>query len=489
MGYSRIGCLGKGLDLCQVPHSLFGKKTRVRGGCRSRQGCVLAIVALSPVLYTRRRSCIIDRGVILRQCGLPVGHRMKSSQKRRSRRDRQSSVISGLVSCVLCATALSSPASAQVATVDANIPAKISLQPGKGIIAESSDGRFSFGVRSRLQARETLSHDSQWRNESQIRTLRLFTYGHLLSKDLRYVIQFAFGANDFDPATPSPIFDAFVDYSVHRDLQLRVGQYFVVFDRARTIREFALQLVDRQQVVQELNLDRDVGVTALSSDLFGLGGKLNYAVGLYGGNGRNRSGNKRAGYLVTARLGVKPFGGFDDDSEGDLERSSKPRLALGVAGALNDNSDRQRSTIGTLYQEATFDYLHGAVDLVLKWKGLSILGEVLLRQAQVDSKTKIVSAAPVTEWSRSGWGYLVQAGYMLSPRVEVAGRWDELFKVGDTDPALVALIKRQGREVGGGINIYLNGHLLKLQADYFARFGDGSVDVSQAVRLQLDASF
>lgn len=365
----------------------------------------------------------------------------------------------------------------------------LTLSQGKGLSVTSADERFSFGVRGRIQLRETIRHESDFHNETQPRTFRLFTYGHLLSKDLQYVVQLAFGAAEYDPSSPSPVFDAFVDYKLHRDAQLRVGQYFVVFDRARTIRESALQLVDRQQVIQELNLDRDVGLTVLSTDLFGQGGKLNYALGIYGGNGRNRTSNKRAGYLFTGRIGVKPFGQFDDDVEGDLQRLAKPRLAIGLAAAFNDNADRNRGTIGTAYQEATFDYKYAAADLVFKWHGVSFMAEVLTRQARVDSKTNLVGTATVKEWSRSGWGYLLQAGVMITPRVEVAGRWDELRAVGNTDPALVTLAQTQGHEVGGGINIYLNGHFLKLQADYAARFGPKDVPLWQVVRLQLDASF
>jgi hypothetical protein len=43
--------------------------------------------------------------------------------------------------------------------------------------------------------------------------------------------------------------------------------------------------------------------------------------------------------------------------------------------------------------------------------------------------------------------------------------------------------------VGGGLNVYLNGHAFKLQTDYFYVFGDGTAEGRHAARLQLDASF
>ena len=77
---------------------------------------------------------------------------------------------------------------------------------------------------------------------------------------------------------------------------------------------------------------------------------------------------------------------------------------------------------------------------------------------------------------------------MVTDKIEVAGRWDELFTIGATDPALVALVDAYGREVGGGVNVYLNGHLFKLQADWSSRFGSVGEPIHVA-RVQLDASF
>ena len=37
-----------------------------------------------------------------------------------------------------------------------------------------------------------------------------------------------------------------------------------------------------------------------------------------------------------------------------------------------------------------------------------------------------VDGEAVREWSRSGWGYLIQAGMMLTPKLEIVARWDQL---------------------------------------------------------------
>src|SRR5205085_2142840 len=127
----------------------------------------------------------------------------------------------------------------------------------------------------------------------------------------------------------------YLEYVGVRDANLKVGQFFVPFDRARTIRESALQFADRQQVVKELTLDRDIGVAVSSNDLFGLNGWLGYALYVGTGEGKNQFGPRAPWPLVSARVVVRPFGNFDDDQEADLSREWRPRLAIGIAGAYN----------------------------------------------------------------------------------------------------------------------------------------------------------
>jgi hypothetical protein len=365
----------------------------------------------------------------------------------------------------------------------------ITAEPGRGIVVKAPGDRYSFGLRARLQFRDTFVHfDRSDTNEINIRTLRLVASGNVLSPDLRYTIQLAFGGNDFETGSSSPIFDAFVDYTQMRDLNIRVGQFFVPFDRARTIREFALQMVDRQLAVRELNLDRDVGLMFSSTNLFGLNELLGYNLFIGGGDGRNRFAAYEAGPLAVLRLTLRPFGAFDDDQEADLTRAAKPRLAVGVAGAYNANTSRRNSTAGTAFTAGTVDYTHLAADLVFKYRGLSVLTEVLWRKASEDAVEGTVNGTVTREPTRSGHGYFVQAGYLVSPKVELTARWDQLFARDGTDPQLVQLVRTQGKQAGAGANVYLNGHAFKLQGDYFYIFGPDGEPRHQA-RLQLDASF
>ena len=162
-----------------------------------------------------------------------------------------------------------------------------------------------------------------------------------------------------------------------------------------------------------------------------------------------------------------------------------PRVSLGVAGAYSIHSSRAQSTYGTAYNNGTFDYAHGAIDLTFKWGGFSLLTEAVIRKA---TNGDVLEGA-TREYSRSGWGYFVQAGYMVSSLVEVTARWDQLYALPGTDPSLITLAATQGRQLGGGVNVYLNGHAFKLQADYFYIWGHAPSSGRHAARLALDASF
>ena len=227
-----------------------------------------------------------------------------------------------------------------------------------------------------------------------------------------------------------------------------------------------------------------------SSDLFGLKQWLAYHFFVGGGDGRNRVGGAAPGPILVGRLALRPFGSFDDDSEGDLLRDPKPRLSIGVAGAWNHKTNRAQSTFGTTYTLGTIDYVHAAADVVFKWHGFSLLAEGVYRKGSTDFLEGTNAAgANLKEYSRSGWGYFVQAGVMASKYVELTARWDQLYALAGTDPTLVMLAATQGRQLGGGVNVYLNGHAFKLQGDYFYIWGPATRVGRHVARVVLDASF
>lgn len=361
--------------------------------------------------------------------------------------------------------------------------------PGRGVTLTTNDDFFSLTLRGRAQVRDTVVAPDAGpvTNEVAIRTMRLIFSGHVYSRRTQYVVQLALGAQDFEPNMVSPVYDAWVAFNHLRDLRVRVGQFFVPFDRARTNAEWGLHMVDRPLLVGEATLDRDVGVELSSDDLGGLGW-LAYRLGVFGGEGKNRLASE-AGFLYVARLQANPMGAFDDSVEGDQERLARPRLAVGLAGAYNQNALRQRSTQGNTYTLGGFDYLHAAADLTFKWRGLYLFGEALYRRGDVDRHQGTAMGAAANEYSRSLWGYVAQAGMMLTDRLELTARWEQAFAIGDTDPALQAQLRAQGNQAGAGVNWYQGGHGFKAQADYHYIFGDDAAHGRHQARVQVQVSF
>ena len=211
----------------------------------------------------------------------------------------------------------------------------VSGAPGQGLTLKVGDA-FSLNLRSRIQLRYQWSAsakdegpDRQIEQLVTIGTARLWFSGNVFVPELTYMIQLAVAGRDFRDGATSPIYDAYLDWKIHRDFNVRAGQFFVPFDRLRTVREWALQMADRPRPVLELTLDRDVGVAFYSERFLGARSPVAWRLGAFGGGGTNLTRGRQPGALVVGRLELRPLGPIDDDREGDLERRRIPGLALG----------------------------------------------------------------------------------------------------------------------------------------------------------------
>ena len=381
--------------------------------------------------------------------------------------------VPNLLSCVvssqgawvvtLCAVLAGASARAQTQTPESDI--SVRAEPGKGITFQAGD-RFSLQLRARIQYQVALSSPTGeavgvgasdvLTTESQIRRFRLVFAGHAFRPELRYYIQLGLATRDMESDLLVPLRDAYITWQPHRDLGVRFGQMKVPYGQQRVVSSSALQFVDRSIVTSEFNLDRDVGVYLMSEDFLGLGGRLMYQAGAFGGRGRNRSGGPNA---------VLPF------------------LRLqGQSGAYNVASNRTRSTHGGVYTAGNFSFQHVGADLHFKWRGLSVLSEFFRRQAtEAQLTSEPTPGRSVTDFSRSGRGYFVQAGYVLPFALEVAVRFGELRPSRTNAPEARFQLQR---ELGGSVSYYFSEHALKLQADYFRLFGEEAQAERNQFRLQ-----
>jgi Phosphate-selective porin O and P len=351
---------------------------------------------------------------------------------------------------------------------------------GEGLSVASNNLDFGLCLRSRIQARAAATlpeTDKDASVDMSIRRLRLTLEGFAWKEFVTFKIQLGMATQDVDPVAPSIVRDAYVNFALARDFEVRAGQMKVPYGRQRVVSSGRLQMVDRSAITAELNLDRDVGLYAHSSNLFGLDGLLGYNAGIFGGDGRGRvSGGY--GLLYTGRLELRAFGGKaaveldePDFEQGDL------RLAFGLSAAYNHQTDRQRSTLGPVYAGGPWvNYRHFGLDWIMKWRGLSITGEGFLRDAVERERKITVEKKQVTEQARSGYGGFIQAGKFLTEHLEVSTRFGAMYGM---DPG--SLFEK---EVGGGLSYYFLRHALKVQTDYFYLFeraGEGK----HQLRIQL----
>lgn len=338
---------------------------------------------------------------------------------------------------------------------------------GRGVRIESADGEFMLNIRARAQLLATALGNSPAGGDGSItfqaRRVRLLFQGHLFGPEWQYYIQLGFSNRDTEPDLRLPLRDAYMTWSGLRDMNVRFGQMKVPHDRQRVNSSSALQLVDRSIVTQEFNLDRDVGIQLFSTDVGGLGGRLAYAAGVFGGDGRNRITGD-FGLLYVGRVSYLPFGAFDDYVEADHGRASNPRLALTAGFAYNQNSVRTRSTFQDTYQLGSFDFFHANFEALFKMRGFSFLAQAFMRDVRGSAVHQDNSdpANPIVETARVGYGAFGQAGYLFNDHLELVGRFGEIRPTRNGASAL----RRQG-EIGGGLNWYFQKHDFKIQLDYF----------------------
>ncbi|MGB0678871.1 MAG: porin [Polyangiales bacterium] len=358
---------------------------------------------------------------------------------------------------------------------DGRYPVEVRGAFGQGIRFGRSHDDFAVQLRARMQLQGSLDvpEDDDVALGARIRRMRLVLGGHALHHLVTYYIQLGFARPDLEDGNRVPLRDAFLTFHLHRDANLRLGQMKVPFDRQRVTSSSRLQFVDRAGFVRVLNLDRDTGIQLYSTDLLGLRERLSYQLGVFNGEGRNRISSD-LGLLYVGRLQWTPFGAFDDLSESDFKRGG-PRLAIAGAAAFNHMAQRAGSTQGALFDEDITltdaeDFLHATADLLLKFRGASILIESLLRQA--------LNAQRDTE---SGWGVLAQGGYLLTPQCELAAR------VAHSRPGDSSTLA-QDTSAGAVFSWYFLQHDLKLQTDYTASI-DSDRQLAHLLRSQLQLFF
>ena len=322
---------------------------------------------------------------------------------------------------------------------------------------------FRLDLSNRLQVRYTQEMPEVGDDVGSFRIRRAKTKleGWAYTKDLTYELQLNW------PDTANPLEDANVNYDFTKGkkmFQLKGGQYKVPFGRQELTSSGSQEFVDRSIVSNEFARGRDIGV-----QLWGLpaGGKLDWRVGLFNGNGRTVSRNDNDKFQYNARLTWQPFGDVKY-SEGDFESSDRPLFAL--AGQYESN-ERAVAASGTTPADSADREIVGG-DVVFKYRGLFVFGEFF------DATTERLVASDF-----DSDGFNAQIGYFIVPqKFEIAGRYAVLDPNSDRDDD-------EREERGIALGYFFNKHPHKLQLDYRQLENKATDREDDEVRLQYQIIF
>ncbi|HZI65007.1 MAG TPA: porin [Thermoanaerobaculia bacterium] len=286
----------------------------------------------------------------------------------------------------------------------------------------------------------TLPTSLEDKGSFRIRRFKTKFDGWIYTKDLTYELQLNW------PDTANPLEDANLDYDFtggKRLFRLKAGQFKAPFSHQQLTSSGSQQLVDRSILDSAFAPARQIGLQAWGQ----IGPEtvpdfVDWRVGVFNGNGRTVSANDNDDFQYVGRLMVSPWGSVGY-SESNLEAYD---LRVSFAGEYNSNDTVVQPATGP--RTGTDVETFGAAVLLKAFKALFLYGQYFSGESE--------SAAGV-EADRDGW--LVQGGWLLTPRWEIAGRLAEFDPNTDTDD-------NDQTEWRGGISWYVNKHNWKIQADY-----------------------
>jgi hypothetical protein len=337
----------------------------------------------------------------------------------------------------------------------------------KGIGIISPDSLFMLNIRFRMQNRVAFSTISDTdltidKVEARVRRLRLRFDGFIYTPKLYYLIQLAFTRADMDfddTNIPNIVRDAMVIYSVTENFSIGLGQTKLPGNRQRVNSSGDLQLADRSIVNSTFNIDRDFGLQLyynkhISQFYYVLRGSIST------GEGRNINASDR-GLAYTARIELLPFGQFTnggDYFEGDLAREPIPKVSLGTTYSSNQNTLRTGGQTGRfLYQPRDIETF--MIDFLFKYNGWAFQTEFLRRNTGNQN--------PITEdvngnerYVYMGHGENYQTSYLFRNNYEVVGRYSRVRPSSE-----IQQLEEEVKQYTFGVNKYIRGHRLKLQAD------------------------
>ena len=338
----------------------------------------------------------------------------------------------------------------EVKTTDIKLPFGVQYRmPGLRL----SFPKAEINLSNRLQVRYTHESFDDIRNPPatlptsledkgsfRIRRFKTKFDGWIYTKDLTFELQLNW------PDTANPLEDANLDYDLtggKKLFRLKAGQFKAPFSHQQLTSSGNQQLVDRSILDSAFAPARQIGL-----QVWGQVGPetvpdfVDWRFGVFNGNGRTVSANDNDDFEYVGRVMVSPWGSVGY-SESNLEAYD---LRVSFAGEYNNNDTVVQPATGS--RTGTDVETFGAAVLVKAFKALFLYGQYFSGESE---------SAVGVESDRDGW--LIQGGWLLTPKWEIAGRFAEFDPNTDSDG-------NDQTEWRGGVSWYMNKHNWKIQADY-----------------------
>ena len=353
----------------------------------------------------------------------------------------------------------------------------------RGFVLQSADGAFLIHPYVQFQFREASNYrdaanadgDSDTNNGFEVRRLKFGVEGNVYSKAITYQFQWAtqYGsATSTNPGEGTPTLeDAWVKYRFQDAWAVQAGQFKDPLFRESLVSSTKQLAADRsiQNSILEGNDNYIEGVSLLYGDKDRLHGQVAFTDGFAGNNssaadptggdptdsGYKANNKKNYNFGLAGRLDYMVLGDPDKSWKRYSGFSAQGKdqsdlLILGAAGEWDQVGD-----YNSYWYTADAQWMPEAV------AGLSVYGALVGRYVRVDNTTG-------SDNDGSDWGALVQAGYMVTSRVEPFVRYD-FTRVGNTgtisQSTLDSFDNRTVQEITAGVNYYFFGHNAKATLD------------------------
>ena len=345
----------------------------------------------------------------------------------------------------------------------------------KGFFIKNGDGRYSLKLTGRVQPFYTLHVDRDpldFKNAFEIRRARLSLEGTIHTKALTYKLQTDLGKGFVT------LKDFHVDAEFAKHTWLRVGQWKRPFSRQQINSSGRLEVADRSITDKAFLGGRDIGLAVHNN--YEKSPDFEWIVGVFNGTGdgskfvptldpmtgavtggafTNVPGKFKPAWVARAGINRNGIKGY---SEADLEGGP---LRFAVAGNISvegDNDDDDKSN-----QKAGVDY-------VVKAEGFSTTGGFYLMTEQTDLK--------LTDQELAFLGFHLQAGYMVTPKVQAVARYALVDARRDDT--------KDQQEITLGGNYYAFGHDAKLAAAlHFIKTGDAGFGDGIQLEVGMNVGF